>query len=769
MKETTEVASSEFSVDLTNCDREPIHIPGTIQPFGFLLCVEESSWTIEVASENCQEYTGFTAQQLVGRSLDTLMSQEQLNKLQKVAPTLRTAPKAPDIVLDKAKISSVRLMIHRRDTRLWIEAETFPRPAIPPVDISDINDSLYELSQSDDIQAFCQAVVERVREITKFDRVLLYRFNEDETGEVIAEARDQKVDSFLGLHYPASDVPKQARELYKKNLLRFIPDINYEPVKIYPDLDAKTGQPLDMTYAVLRSVSPIHIQYLRNMEVGASMSISLMKGDQLWGLITCSHQHPLLIDYQHRELCQLLGKTFSAMIRDKEEKEDLDYQLCVRRAQARLVEMVTGKESFAEALKKSISTLKDLFECSGVAFILNDEVTTLGDTPRRDEIKGLARWLKQRVKQNVFHTERLSEQYPLAEAFVKTGSGLLAITISKEYRDYVLWFRPEVVQTVTWAGNPNKTAQKNEQGEWSISPRQSFEAWKEQVKATSLPWNKFELQVAEEARVLLVGVVIEIASELQIRAENLLRLNDELRESNSELDAFAYGASHDLKEPLRGIHNYATFLQEDYANQLDEEGGRMLDKLVGLSVRLKSLIDSMFHYSRLGRLEFSFSDTNLQELVEESIALLRSKIEETNTQVNIVDPLPTLRCDRVRMPQVFNNLISNAIRYNTHQQKKVEIGVYHTPGQSHNLSTENFSQDDYVFYVRDNGIGIAPKYFDTIFVMFKRLNTRNKYGDSSGAGLAIVKRIIEKHGGKIWLESVPDQGTTFYFTLPHVV
>ena len=768
MKQTPEATTLEFSVDLTNCDREPIHIPGTIQPFGFLLCMDLSTLVVKVASENCLEHTGFTAQQLVGYSIDQLMSDEQLIKLKEVLPTLGTTFKVPDIKLDKTEKEHARLILHRDDTLLWMEVETFSSPEDTTVDISELNETLSALYQADSIKEFCSVMVDRVKAISGFDRVLLYHFKEDGAGEVIAEAKDETVDSFLGLHYPATDIPKQARQMYKKSQLRFIPNINYEPAKIFPEQHPETGEPLDMTYSLLRSVSPIHLQYLRNMEVGASMSISLMKGDELWGLVTCTHTNPHMTNFQRRELCQLMGRTFSAMLHDKEKKEDLGYQLQVHKTQAKLVELLTGREDFHDALAQAIPAIKDVFRCSGAAVILGDEIITVGEAPSHEEIWGIAHWLRQDVQQNVYNTYQLSAPYPPAEAFKEKCSGLLAIAISKAFSDYVLWFRPEVIQTVTWAGNPHKPAQIDEHGEQYLSPRQSFEAWKELVKASSLPWKSFEIQAAREIRVLFTDIILEVASELRTRTNNLLQLNRELLDSNNELDAFAYVASHDLKEPLRGIHNYATFLLEDYAGQLNNEGEQMLNKLMELSERLKSLIDSMFHYSRLGRLKFSFSETDLQALAKDSIELLRPQMEAANAQVTIVDPLPTLRCDRVRMPLVFNNLITNAIRYNNQPKKTVEIGIHHSPHSSAYQPNEHFAAEDYVFFVRDNGIGIDQKFFDTIFVMFKRLHNRKQYSDGSGAGLPIVKRIVEKHGGEIWLESAPEQGTTFFFTLPGV-
>jgi two-component system, chemotaxis family, sensor kinase Cph1 len=243
-------------------------------------------------------------------------------------------------------------------------------------------------------------------------------------------------------------------------------------------------------------------------------------------------------------------------------------------------------------------------------------------------------------------------------------------------------------------------------------------------------------------------------SEEQLRyyAEELKTRNAELARSNQELDDFAYIASHDLKEPLRGIHNYASFLLEDYQQKLDEEGKAKLETLTRLAQRMESLIDSLLEFSRVGRLELSSQETDFNALIERTLEALQITLKEEKIEIRIPHRLPKLKCDRVRVGEVFYNLVTNAIKYNDKENKWVEIGSQQ-------------SGDGPVFYVRDNGIGIPEKHKDVIFRIFKRLHGRDKYGGGTGAGLTIVKKIIERHGGRIWIESLPGEGTTFFFTL----
>jgi chemotaxis family two-component system sensor kinase Cph1 len=241
----------------------------------------------------------------------------------------------------------------------------------------------------------------------------------------------------------------------------------------------------------------------------------------------------------------------------------------------------------------------------------------------------------------------------------------------------------------------------------------------------------------------------------------------ELERSNDELDSFAYVASHDLKEPLRGIHNYALFLLEDYADKLDEEGVSKLQTLVRLSQRMEALIESLLQISRVGRQEMHPQPTDLNQVLAGVLDLLGPRLEQTDTTVAVPAPLPTLRCDPVRLSEVFNNLLTNALKYNNHAEKHVEIGVVPTDQLPYHRLVDTALFE--VLYVKDNGIGIDLRHHESIFRIFKRLHSQEKYGGGTGAGLAIVKKMVEKHGGQLWVESEPGQGATFYFTIPKLL
>lgn len=752
------------TIDLTNCDREPIHIPGAIQPYGFLLCLDPGTRRVVQASENTTALLGIAAEELLGAGLDRLLAPARAAGVAARFATLTEAHQLLGVRLDQVPGQPFfKLILHRFDGLLWLEFEPLDEAAPTPPDLSVLNAAMSEMLAAGQLLPFCQHTVEQVRILTGFDRVAIYRFAPDESGEIIAEARHPDLAPWLGLHYPASDIPRQARAMYLKNWLRFIPDASYVPAPLVPARNPASGRPPDMTYAVLRSVSPIHLEYLHNLGSAATMTISLIQNDQLWGMITCHHRTPRLVSYELRDLCQFIGKTFSALLNSKQELDQRAYQLLVRERQIRLFEHVSGQANFVEGLYRQSPTLRDVFDCGGAAICFDNEIITLGNTPTEPQIRELLDWLRTHARQDIFHTNSYAALNPAGLALRGTASGIIAASLADAPGNYLLWFRPEVVQTVTWAGQHEKP-ERREDGQIFLSPRQSFEAWKQLVENTATPWLPLEVEAAKEIRLHIFDVRLQVFNELHARAQALSQVNTELERSNDELDSFAYVASHDLKEPLRGIHNYSLFLLEDYADKLDADGVDKLRTLVRLSQRMERLIEGLLQLSRAGRLDLELTKVDMNELVADALDLLRPRFEQTHTAVVVDGPLPTVQGDPLRLQEIIINLLTNAMKYSDQAHKTVTLGLVSTGKAEpiHPLDSSHF----HTFYVKDQGIGIDPRHHDNIFKLFKRLHAQDKYGGGTGAGLAIAKKMVEKHGGTLWVESAPGQGATFFFSLP---
>lgn len=752
------------TVDLTNCDKEQIHIPGSIQPHGLLLVLEEPQLKIVQVSNNTFDFLGLHPYELLGKQLAELLDLEQISFIQKcLAEDFESVNPLKVSINTQDKTIVFDGIIHCSDKFVILELEH--TASKKDVNFSNfyhlVKFPITKMQKASTLSEMCQVIVKEVRKLTGFDRVMLYQFDAEGAGTVIAEDKLGSLTPYVELHYPASDIPKQAKELYTLNLLRLIPDVNYQPIELISVNDPVINKPLNLSLAVLRSVSPIHIEYLKNMGVTASMSISLIRDKNLWGLIACHHNSTKHVSYEVRTACEFLGQVMSLELATKEENEDLDYKIKLKSIQSKFVEYISQEENFVNGLVKYKSNLLDLVSAQGVAVCADGYLTVIGKTPQSADIQDLIAWVENKIKNDIFYTDSLPKIYPPAEKFKDVASGLLALSISKLQKNYIFWFRPEVLQTVKWGGDPNKVVEVEQDGSLRLLPRKSFELWQETVRLTSLPWKQCEIDGALELRIAIVGIVLRKAAELA-------KINVELERSNNELDAFAYIASHDLKEPLRGIHNYSSFLIEDYADVLNVEGVLKLQTMMRLTQRMEDLIESLLHFSRLGRVDLSMQKTNLNEVVKNVIDVLSISLKDTKVDIRIPRRLPVIKCDRVQVSEVFSNLISNAIKYNEKVDKWVEIGFLDSTDQSENQNTqegEEKPEQAIIFYVKDNGIGIREKYLDTIFRIFKRLHASNKYGGGTGAGLTIAKKIMERHGGRIWVESTYGSGSTFYFTL----
>ena len=743
-------------IDLTSCDREPIHVPGRVQPHGVLLVLAEPDLRIMQASTSTAQYLGRAAESLLGQPLAALLGDEYVQYLRNTLD-IETIDQNPLYIWTSqlgAGGQHFDGLIHRHNGALILELEPSHTASAPRSDFYRmVKTVVARLQGAPSFDAFCNTAVAEVRALTGFDRVMIYTFDADGHGSVIAEALAPNVPSFLGLHYPASDIPQQARALYLRNWLRLIPDARYTPADVVPTLTPDTGAPLDLSYATLRSVSPIHLEYMANMGVRASMSISIIDDGALWGLIACHHLSPRYLPYEVRAACEFLGQAFSLQLTAKRDSEDHQYRAQVNTVGLRLIQQIAEVHPLDYALTAGRLSMLDLVDAGGAALCIDGQIVSLGQTPTDDQIRTLIAWLGAQPERGIYSIVSLATACPELANCKDTASGVLAAPISRAQGEYLLWFRPELLQVVNWGGEPTKAVELHDDGV-RLRPRRSFELWQQMVALHARPWKSFEIAAASDLRNAVLSIVLR-------RVAELAQLNAELEGSNVELDAFAYIASHDLKEPLRGLHNYAHFLIEDYGDKLDSEGQAKLQTLIRLTQRMETLIDTLLHYSRIGRVNLVIQQADLNVVLREVLDRLAMSIEQQQVQLRIPRPLPTIQYDAVSLGEVFYNLILNAIKYNTKPEKWVEIGYQEVA--PHNSADASGAL--YTFYVRDNGIGIQEKHFETIFRIFKRLHARDQFGGGTGAGLTIAKKIVERHGGRIWLESTLTVGTTFFFTI----
>ncbi len=753
------------NVDLSNCDREQVQYCGAIQPHGALAAVEEVKWTIQQVSGNSRSMLGRTPEELLGAALERLLGGAQLEQLRQAMAAQRTLNCPPvrllTVRLDRGA-GAMDVFAHRNDDGVLIlefEALSEAGPDSLQDLHSEVRTSIAELQRTGSVQEFFDLAVMRIRQFTGYDRVLAYKFLPDGSGRVVSEDREEGLESYVGLHYPASDIPEPARRLFSKKWVSHLPNVRYEPV---PVISHRTSEgPIDLSYAFMRSVSVMYSGYLHNMGVQSSMVLTLLRNGKLWGLISCMHHRsPRHVSYPTRVTAEVLAHLMSLTMASKEELEDREAVAHMQSLTATLRETMLQHPELPEGLLRHQPNLLSYFGASGAVVCLDGEIHRLGHTPDEGQLKALSTWLGETMEEDQFSTDRLAGVHPPAAEYVQQAAGLLALRLFTGEPQFILWFRPEVERTVHWAGDPRKpVAISRENGEERLMPRTSFALWKDSVRGSCSPWRESELSAAADLRRAIVDVV------LRTKAMELARFKDTLTRKNVELDAFVYIASHDLKEPLRGIHHYARFVLEDCEDRLDEDGKGKLRTMVQLTERMDRLIDDLLHYSRLGREEFEAAPTDLLALVTDVVQSLAPRLLERGVTVRMPASLPPVTVNPVMLHEVCANLITNAMKYNDKPEKWIEIGSL-APGTWSKGGEPARLEGTVVLYVTDNGIGIPPKHFDTIFHMFRRLHARDAFGGGTGVGLSIARKILERHGGHIWVESQPGQGSTFYVALP---
>ncbi len=725
--------------DITACDREPIHLSGAIQPHGALLELD-SELRIVRASANAQAWLGLTADPLIGPTLHEALPSgwsELLGLIQAWLDGGERILLSAGAAADGRRVTAQAQRTRSGGALLEFEVGNLDFHAAGRLQ-ARVQANLEQLGQADEVAALCALVTAQVRQITGFNRVMVYRFTEAWDGVVIAQDGDGTLPNYLGLRFPASDIPAQARELYRLNRVRIIPDVDYAPV---PIAGGSQGQALDLSASVLRSVSPVHLEYMRNMGTLSSMSVSILVEGRLWGLVSCHHATPRLVALQVRNACDFLAQVVALQISALERTARAAKQVELAAVQGELIARMARERQFANGLARRPSAWLALAGATGAAAVVDGDVTTAGLTPDRTQILALVDWLNRNAQAEVYSTFALSERFPSAEAYVDLASGVLAIRTSQLHPSYVLWFRPEVVQEVTWGGDPKKAVEADT---GRLHPRQSFEQWKEKVHGRATPWEPAVVETARGFRNAILNVVLRQAEE---RAE----LAGELQRSNRELEAFSYSISHDLRAPFRHIVGYAELLQER-EDKLDPTSSRYVRSIRDSAISAARLVDDLLQFSKVGRATLATGRVDMNKLVAEARRSLEPDLEGREIEWRVGE-LPPAFGDAAMLRQTLVNLISNAAKY-SRPRPQAQIDVFAERGQ-----------EETVYTVQDNGVGFDMEYAPKLFGVFQRLHRAEEF-EGTGIGLAIAQRVVERHGGRIWAEGALDRGAAFHFALP---
>ncbi len=750
LPDLSEAALAEL--DLKSCDREPIHTPGSIQPHGFLLALsgpEEDlrARIITHASESAAHFLDRPLDRILGRTIGSLLPASSLDRLSRQLQVARPSATAEFAITaplsDEPGAPHFEIVSYRSSSLLVLEFEA----ESAPLDVDALNADLYSIISRiptlTGIEAISAVAARQIRRLTGFDRALLYRFDQDGTGIVLAEDRNDRLPSYLHLRFPASDVPQQARRLYALNRVRIIPNVDYTPS---PICALNPGEPtLDLSGSILRSVSPIHREYMRNMGTIASMSVSIVIDGRLWGLISLHHREPRHVAYRLRASCDLLVQFFAAQVAAELKAARLSRTVELRTVQRRLLTSMATEDRYLYSLTDHAGDLLELTSAGGVALVLGRECTLIGRTPASDEVLRISDWLLERGERHVFVTSSLAAEFPEAASWATTASGLLAISISNVHGSYLLWFRPELRETIQWAGEPAKQIE-TANGRFAIHPRKSFATWTETVRGKARPWEETDIEAATELRSAIIQIVLR-------RAEEMADIAAELEFANRELEAFSYSVSHDLRAPFRHISGFSELLLEEERDRLSERGRRYLNTIIESTRFAGLLVDTLLNFSRIGRVKIAQHAVNMHELAQAAWSDVYAQ-EANGREIRLtMDPLPIVRGDINLLRQVLINLFSNAIKYTRKvANPEVHVGV-------------ELRGKDHIFSVRDNGVGFDQQYSHKLFGVFQRLHRAEEY-EGTGIGLANIQRIITRHGGRVDARGEVGKGATFFFTLP---
>lgn len=649
--------------------------------------------------------------------------------------------------------------LHMLNTTLIIELEPFVEPRWEQSGI--ITRVLRNVQAATTLETLFDLSVHEIQALIGHDRVMIYRFEPEGHGKVVAEALNgNNLPSYSGLNSPGSDIPAQARELYRLNWIRVIPDAAYIPVRIVPELQPDTGLPLDLGFSSLRSVSPVHCEYLKNMGVRSSMSISLLDDGKLWGLIACGHPAPLLVAREYRDACVLIGQLLSAKIsaivasqlqREREDKVALVGQLAeaMSRADREILDGLVNRPELLQALTMG----------SGAAVLMEDRLNLFGQCPTPEQVRELYVWIRdkglksQKLKERavglqglgIFHTHSLQQDDAAASAYCNTVSGVIAFILPKSVDNMVLWFRPQLTSTMNWSGNPAQHASLGTAGSAThrLHPRQSFDLWEQQVTGLANPWSRGDLYAAEDIR----RSALENDLERQVlREQEAVRLRDEL----------VAVVSHDLRSPMSIIIMQCGMMQRWAGSNAVVENHhirRALGTIEKATTRMNSLLEDLLDTAKIesGRYQMTCVPLNVTSLLEEACSLLVNLTTEKDIELNCTATSDlVIKADPERIFQVLSNLVGNAIKF-TPRGGKISI---HAADSGKNV----------VFTVSDNGVGITANDLPHIFQRYWSVTKGNPKGN--GLGLYISEGIISAHGGQLSAESLPGKGSVFTFNMP---
>ena len=746
---------------LEACDPYPIRAIEHIQPHGCLLVLQWPQLDIVQVSANTATMLGMTPEDLLGQPLSVLLPEAAIAPLQ---TTLEQVGKTHQRLTLDSITTPFWVHLHRQGplVLLELESETSEVKDLEQLQLQ-IVEATSRFGMAETLTSFTQTLAEAVRALLQFDRVMVYQFLLDESGVVKAEARHPHLPSYLGLHYPATDIPAEARTLFLENPLRWIPDLNYQPAPLIPVINPVTSAALDLGPSWLRGVSPPHVTYLQNMKVASSITIPLVDEQGLWGLIACHHGQPRLIDHKTRSAFMILAKLANLELIRQQNRERQRYRSQNNHLVTTLKEAISSAtHSTQRSLIREAQTCFSLFDAEGLAVVFDGDILVAGATPCPADIATFIPWLIEQG-QDVWSTHALGQVYPESQAWDYQPAGILAISVALQQPQpasyHLLLFRPEQIQSITWAGRLSDSITLNEAGEWSLCPRNSFLLWREQVQGQSLSWAPKDLEFAAELRNTLMLAVLKVSADALATAAQKADI------ANRAKSEFLANMSHEIRTPMNAVLGFTDLLQplvhesaaQDYLDAISSSGKTLL-----------ALINDILDLSKIeaGQMEIRYEPHRLDDIVKDVQKIFKQKAIAKGIKLRTIvsESVPKiLLVDEVRLRQILFNLVGNALKFT--EQGRVDVEIDCTPVRSQSGRV----YIDLELSVTDTGIGIVADDQQYIFNAFSQGEGQpNRRYEGTGLGLAITHRLTHLMGGTIELESELERGSRFTCRFPRI-
>ena len=750
-------------IDLETCDNEPIHLIGAVQPHGALIALDSATLIISYASANTHEFVGYDALTLLGKPLSFLVGAQNARQLpeqpeETVSPELLN-PWFIEFAGQNGEMIKAECLHHHNKGHVILEfLRTKPAPAAVWEDELLRRSIISELIKPEAMRELAEASARLIRDVTGFDRVMIYKFAEDKHGEVIAESTNRP-DSFLGLHYPASDIPEPARRHFTLNVMRSIPDIKGVDVPILglsgEIANAASEKPLDLTFSKLRAVAPVHLEYLGNMGVGASMSISLITNNTLWGLVAYHHYSSRQVSSSRMRFAELLGVTTSALLQSIENTHQLRKSIEAEKTSFLIEQQVRTGVALRALIKEHAQKMMELGDAQGLYLELGGESMSVGLAAHGPlEYAGL----RARSVDGVATSDCLSEVLDMSADQKQNIAGAALLSLSDDDEDFLVLLRSNYHHTISWAGKPEKIERIDKNGVRRLSPRGSFALWQEEREDKSKPYDRVvrdALRVLRRALFALNSVERErLALEAQRNAEaEELRLRNALLDAAraSSLGELASAIAHELNQPLSAISNYVSACKQEFKNANAAVPARakvLIDDALAETSRAGELIRRVRDFISRGDLKAEYFDLNTTIEQSVGLALISGAMQDLEVKFALDPDVPPVFADPVQIGQVVLNLTLNSI-----------AAMKNAPSKT--LTVTVFPKGEHVLVsVHDTGSGIPEDAQKYVFEPFHASTTKGM-----GIGLSLCRSIVEAHSGRIWVEPCTN-GAKMVFQLP---